>query len=502
MAGPPRADDVVEVLASVSDDVAPAVAPSVVTRAARSSWSWLRSRRPRQLVAGALVVALGVTVGAVADVRRAQERDQRIALAPGGVFDLSTPVGERWSHELPAQDWSDGFKGHWIEILAVLDGDTAVVAQPVAAATEERREDGALSRSLDVHGWDLRGIDLETGEARRTHHLPGSMLDCTQRIGARAWMREGSAVLGPQGPDLACLAVERAELTVSVQRADGTVTERPIVGLGEHTSVAIGPHGTLWIVDRVDGEGTLVHPEIFNDLVVTHYPATGPDGDGAGTGLEAADPAAPLLVQDVRLIVQDARTGERMWEQTLPPDPQAGSCTAWGNGLPRLDPHGVFLWWGNHPDAMVVHGCGVALAVSAAGEILHDNTGRGVWAIEARPLADGGVLRTMHDETGVAVSLPLADRQGRPVALRDLWDLLDPWTTDGLGGVDLSEPPERRDPQGRLFWRQGVSVVIATDMHGDELWQTRREHLVRSVVAARATSSSCTPPGASSAGRA
>lgn len=479
-----REEQVVLVTPAVSDDgELPAVAPSVVTRAARASWSWLRARSPMQLVAGAVVVALGVTTGAAVGVQRGRERDARIAVAPGGVLELSAPVGERWSHELPEQEWSEVF-GPWGDVIAVLDGDTVVIGQPQGTMDEDLRADGSGSPSFHLHGWDLHGIDLDTGEARWTHHLPGGM-ECSQRISASSWQREGPAVLGPQEPALTCLHGEDGDFTVTVLAADGTRTQRPLPDIDEHAALAMGPGGTLWIADRAEGDGTPIRPAA--DDVVAHHVAAAGTGltgdDDSPTGLVVGGADELLLVNDLRLRVEDAHTGEHLWEQVLPPEPETGSCTTWGpDDVPQRAPHAVSLWWGNDPEAMIVHGCGVATSMTTTGQILTEG-GDDLWRSETRPLADGGVLRVRHDGRGVPQSQEIVDHHGVTLTALEGEHLLDPWTTDGLGGLDLRVPAAQRDTAGRFFWRQGNSVVVARDARGTELWQTRREDLVRSIVA-------------------
>lgn len=447
---------VVEVL---PDDGASAVVPpSVGARAARSAWAWLRARSPRQLAAGVVVVALAVTTGAAEHVQRGREQAARIALAPGGVHDLSAPVGERWSTELPAQDWGPGgwhswFVSHTRGVLTVLDGGVVVVAQADGSVVEEHFADGASSSRMELDGWDLHGVDLGTGELLWTHHVPGSNLECSHSIFAWNARRESPVPLGvaPER-DLACITGQGADARVLVMDSAGVVTERRPAGTREHTVAAMGPQGTLWVADRLEGEG--------------------------GTLMIAED----LVAADLRLRAEDARSGEAQWEIVLPAQSGVGWCDSWDQAGDRfLSEHLLWLSLAADPGAMLAHGCGVAATISASGEVLSSEGDTGLHT-SFRPLADGGVLRIVEDEYGVVLSGELVDEHGALVETLGERQLLEPWTTDGRGGANLRVPFADRGDAGRFFWRDGRDVV-ATTPQGEEAWRVTREDNVRSVVA-------------------
>ena len=447
----------------------PAIQPSVLTVAARRTWAWLRARSPLQLVAAGLVVALAVTSGIVAGQRREQERLARIAAAPGGVADLSRPVRELWAADFPgppAASW--GFPG---SILTLLDDDVLVIAEPVGIVRQEPAEvegwitlpdgttsivrPGDLTDVVEHTGWDLHGLDLDTGEVRWTRPHPEPAMRCQRTLQAW-WSGGGSARLSfDRGERLACVVGEGAQAVVRVTRPDGGLSEWAPDGLLEHTRLEFGPDGLLWLADRVD------------DVAAETNGSPAPHED---------NPPA-----DLRLRAVDPSSGEQRWSTVVPADPGTGSCTAWQDGGGERDDRRLLnVWPQGDLDAVVLWGCGIDQAVSMDGEPL--GTGSDAWRDHGWRLHDGGSVRfATYAEHGMVTGQAVVDDNGEVLRVGH-GEVLEPWTTDGRGGIDLRTPADERDGTGHLFWAEGPEV-LAIDAQGQEVWRVGVDERVRSAIA-------------------
>ena len=437
---------------ALPDGAAPtAIEPSIVNRASRRAWAWLRGRTPVQLVAGALVLAVSVTGGVAVHHRHGQARTARLAAAPGGVFDLATPVGERW--ELDVDDGA--FPLGQTLLGAVLDERVGVVAQPVMRRVTSDADDVQNARyvwsttigggeQIWVHdGWSLLGVDLDSGDRLWTHEAAQDT-ECGWTVHQRfshlssSWWTDAAGV---SDPALVCVRGQGKEAVVTTIAADGTVTERAPGAPGEHSVFAPGPGGTVWRADRVD------------DLL-------------GGTDRPAA--LASGHVSDLLLRAEDAQTGARLWEREFA---VVGWCRGWeGN----RDPRHLSIF--PQRDVTQVHGCGIDVALLPSGEPVDAFT----WASEEL-LRDGGMVRPTFGTEWGTVGSEIVDRAG-DVFLEVAGTVLDPLATDGQGGIDLRIPADERDPAGLILVAE-EGVVRAIDGRGEEVWSAEPDGDPRGAVA-------------------
>jgi len=146
--------------------------------------------------------------------------------------------------------------------------------------------------------------------------------------------------------------------------------------------------------------------------------------------------------RDVVVLVEDARTGEVRWTQTVPTRTSDSSCMAYQEDGATVDGWDEVQLYGMYGTLMLL-GCDVNASLSSDGTVLSTDLTR------MQPLRDGRLLRG-----GLAES-ELLDADGTV-----LWsaqgELMEPLATDGTG------PP-------LLFSRRGPGFV-ALDEAGDERW--------------------------------
>ncbi|MFD6166102.1 PQQ-binding-like beta-propeller repeat protein [Oerskovia sp. NPDC060287] len=146
--------------------------------------------------------------------------------------------------------------------------------------------------------------------------------------------------------------------------------------------------------------------------------------------------------RDVVVLVEDARTGEVRWTQTVPTRTSDSSCMAYQEDGATVDGWDEVQLYGMYGTLMLL-GCDVNASLSSDGTVLSMDLTR------MQPLRDGRLLRG-----GLAES-ELLDADGTV-----LWsaqgELMEPLATDGTG------PP-------LLFSRRGPGFV-ALDEAGDERW--------------------------------
>lgn len=373
--------------------------------------------RGRRLVAAVVVVAAALTA-VVVDTVGDRGRLAALRAAPGGVLDLSAEPREVWQVE--AEGSVPG------GLMAVAGG--LVVAQ---------------------HRDALLGLDVETGEQRWQVGLPAGPSSCGP--GMQAWSGGAQAdtadrvvcVTGVPGGDGASERVRRS--TVTVVGADGTVEGTREVE-GSPAELYPGGDGTLVSVDWV-GEASPVDPRVADDVV-------------AGV----ADPGDITDGYDLRVRVEDAVTGERRWQQTVPFDGgvDPSLCVRWSDdgttsgvdlrgGVQTMVTDRV-LWLG---------GCGIDAWFTPDGVRLDRPGDPGTFeGFSVEPLTGGGyVVRTDSDDLraeGATADRLVRDDGSEMREVRGRY--LAPLSTDGGGdGVHLA--------------RRG-DVTVASSADGTELWRT------------------------------
>ncbi|MFE5340488.1 PQQ-binding-like beta-propeller repeat protein [Isoptericola sp. NPDC056578] len=376
--------------------------------------------RGRRLVVAVVVVAAVLAV-MVVDTVGDRGRLAALRAAPGGVLDLSAEPREVWRVE--AEGSVPG------GLMAVAGG--LVVAQ---------------------HRDALFGLDVETGERRWRVGLPpgasscgpgmqvwsgGAETDTADRIVCvTATLSDGGASEGDM--------VRRS--TVTVIAADGTVEGTREVE-GSPAELYPGGDGSLVSVEWV-GDASPVDPRVADDVV-------------AGTA-DAGDIADGY---DLRVRVEDAVTGERRWQQTVPFDGTVDPslCVRWSDDgtTSGVDLRGGvqtvvtdrLLWLG---------GCGIDAWFTPDGARLDRSADPGTFeGFSVESLTGGGyVVRTDADalraDSPTATDRILRDDGSEVREVRGRY--LVPLSTDGGGdGVHLA--------------RRGEATVATSD-DGTELWRT------------------------------
>ncbi|MCZ2263450.1 PQQ-binding-like beta-propeller repeat protein, partial [Isoptericola sp. QY 916] len=374
----------------------------------------------RRLVAAVVVVAAALTA-VVVDTVGDRGRIAALRAAPGGVLDLSAQPHEVWRVE--AEGSVPG------GLMAVAGG--LVVAQ---------RQDTLL------------GLDVETGERRWQVALPAGASSCGP--GMQVW---SGGVQADTADRIVCVTARPSDggapegdrvrrSTVTVVAADGTVEGTREVE-GSPAELYPGGDGSLVSVEWV-GEASPVDPRVADDVV-------------AGV----ADAGAISDGYDLRVRVEDAVTGDRRWQQTVPFDGAVDPslCVRWSDDgtTSGVDLRGGvqtvvtdrLLWLG---------GCGIDAWFTPDGGRLDRPADPGTFeGFSVEPLTGGGyAVRTDADdlsaEDPTATDRILRDDGTEVREVRGRY--LVPLSTDGGGdGVHLA--------------RRGAATVATSD-DGTELWRT------------------------------
>ncbi|WP_425955696.1 hypothetical protein [Xylanimonas sp. McL0601] len=451
-AGPAEASD---------DDGFPpeAIAPSLLTRATRRVLGWLHGRTPLQLVAGAVALAIAVGGGGTVVILRDRAQVDRLRAAAGGVIDLSHPIREWWSSTLGA-----GNPGMGAWPLAVLDGGVVVVKEQItngSAALAAR--DGRRVRTV------LHGLDVDSGDDLWQVTLDGEAPQCGTGFTDLAQTRLELTATSR----LVCVVGTGAEAKVVVVDPQGQATRRAPEGLDDRTRLLPGPDGTLL---RVDWTGAA------------------PGGlrmiEDASTGWRLSESFRP---PDAQVTSEDAATGARRWETTL----QAGpvdrvddwwTCATWNDdGKPVFDMSGitsVVTEAGLHMQL-----CGVEAVLTATGDIVAQHrTGEARNAqVVVQSLADGGLGVVADPSTGGwygqwTQPTEVVDTSGREVAQLS-GGVLDPWATDGTGGIDLTGDPSRRASDDGVLITHDTSHLIGVGADGTQLWRVADRPVSEGAIA-------------------
>lgn len=371
------------------------------------------------MAAGAVALALAAGSGATAAVLHDRAQTARLAAAAGGVVDLRTPVRSIWSTRFETSVALDAYpvgpvgvledeRGRELAVVAVPD---FALSDPPSAIADDRREPG----------WQLHGIDLDSGAQRWTVPV-GEGSSCGSELDALGLDRSAQPTVERR---LVCTRGQGAGSRVVVVRPDGTTTVRTPDALTATTRLRPGPGGSVW---RTERPGPLPA-----EVALVSDP-------GWGWRFSDAFDAPP-----VRLSAEDAVTGEELWSTTLPGDRiQARDdwtrCTDHGREQAVFDVGALEASVSN--DGAVLDVCGFTIVVAADGTVLgqHPSSSRALtsWP-RVRSLADGG-LAVGEMVAGESWSGPwtrpstLYDREGRPVAHLD-GGVLDPLASDGSAGA-------------------------------------------------------------------
>ncbi|MGF0118500.1 PQQ-binding-like beta-propeller repeat protein [Promicromonospora sp. Marseille-Q5078] len=374
--------------------------------------------RGRRLVA-AVVLATVALAAVVIDTMGDRGRLAALRAAPGGVVDLTDEPREVW--RVATEGSVPG------GLVGVLDG--RVVAQ---------------------HQGALLGLDVETGEQVWQVGLPDGSSSCGP--GMQVW---SGAFQAQPVERLVCVSATTTGTSPDETRHRSTVTvvgtEGQVVATREvaasHSMLFPGPGGGLVEVAWV-GEAGPVDPGVADD-VASGIAGVGAIPDG----------------YDLRVRLEDAATGERRWERTVPFDGAVDPslCVRWAEdgttsgvdlrgGVQAMITDRV-LWLG---------GCGADAWFTPDGVRLDRPQDPGTFeGFSVDPLTGGGYVARVDADQGENDAADDSDRllsddgtETREVRGR----YLVPLSTDGGGnGVHL----ERRG-----------DATVATDADGDELWST------------------------------
>ncbi|GII99713.1 hypothetical protein Slu03_20910 [Sediminihabitans luteus] len=409
----------------VGEDVADAAGPGEAPADARRS-----SRRrtvPRwALVAGALGIVGVLFTGARLHSQHLEA--QRVA-APGGLLPMSTAPASLWS--------------------APADVGSTLLAW----------DDLAL-----VVGDGVRALDPATGEVRWQADL-GTATQCgdPERAGEERWSDQ-----------LVCLAGEADAREVVVLDRDGEVVAQRSVD-ADPTDLAATVFGDLLVSATRLGEPVPV--EKLDEVQVA-----------ALTG-EIDGLASRLRPRDVRVVFEDARSGEVVEETVLEAGGDLTACVVVNDGLDSIEVEPDRLDVSQGPATIRVSGCGVGGTFGLDGRPFE-----GGEVQEVRPLGDGKVVLTGSQGRSTVVD----------AAGETLWDpdgtILEPMASDGTADATtlVSKPGSVINGALRAFdsdreplWSSGDGVwqvlvqtagtavvvrspdVVGIDLTtGDELWTT------------------------------
>lgn len=363
--------------------------------------TWRRAAPVLALVAVALGTGLGV------DAARDAARMDRMREVPGGVADLSVPLGEEWS---------------WSGKVDVGEGTTDVAVLGDALVFES---DG-----------ELVALDPATGEEAWTVVL-GEGAECGPTV-SPVWD-------DPVTPALVCLQERGQDTEVFVVGPDGEASRPRLLDAADTREFGpphTGPDGTVLRARRA-GPGTQVPSDVRCDT----------SGECSGSITNG---------RDLVLRAEDAVTGEERWRVTIPFRPtEATLCTstfgsAWGSSGNRIhligqlapDAFGARV----RADLVNVEGCGVQAAVTASGVLLGSRLEPGSSVVGR--LGSGGYLGMSWDD--VARTLMYA-ADGTTVG-EVAGYVITPKATDQVGADTLLaiDEPRRRlaahDADGSARW--------------------------------------------------
>ncbi|MFF2268105.1 PQQ-binding-like beta-propeller repeat protein [Cellulosimicrobium cellulans] len=390
-----------------------------------------RRRRARTALATVGVAAAVVVGMVVVDTMAARPSIEALRRSPGGVLPVATAPSELW--RVPGPTWGG---------IATLPGLLVVVRDDEATAYD--LDTGSPRWSVDVPAGSACGDPLVGTERGTT--VPGDTLVCLTSDGPTLTTASptGLPLTGP--PTL--VAGEPA--VVTVLDASGAVVATRTLDAARGWS-SVGPDGTVARFRRVGGDpgGRLVDVD----------PASGRPTDLSG-GL------------DVIVTLEDAATGDILWEHELPfvGSEAGGGCQQYGTEdgttFADLDGGRLDLVQG---ELLVAHGCGV----------------------EAWFSHDGARLDDPRSSTDGLVALPDGSLARDP---DDSWN--GGWTA---GDQPVTVTPALLDPDGTVLWEAPGPILVpyATDGSADELLLVRRPADLEAYDAAgtpRWTSSAASAP--------
>lgn len=411
---------------------------------ARGRLAGWASRQPRGRVvaAGVVAAALVVSTGVVTSVAE-QHRLDRLAVAPGGVVDLSAPPSTTWQFAPGADLWP----------VAQLDG-LLVVAEAGGAADPDAAADWRDQARLHA-------LDPETGEERWSLDVAGA-----RACGTTMSLIAGDVPRLDPVDELVC--VQRADdgWAVLVLDGDGEVrAQRALQGVDEVTPV-------FGSADSEEGDAVVVTPTADGGLVrAQRVGEKGRQRDLVDEGEGTSVPDGAVKARDVHVVVEDAVTGDVRWEATLPAERVTRDgwypCATWSDDGTEPGPLEDGTLQVTAGATMVsLAGCGMDAQLTPDGVRLDRD-----WPAEDGDAPEGD--ETVRTEAvvatvggGYAVPPRLGTRDDDGAAERDdeAWTLLgadtavageltgplmDPWASDGTDvGVALSPSGGRLVAQG------------------------------------------------------
>lgn len=398
----------------------PGAGPGEVPPEAGDPLSGGPGRRLRTLMPVAAVLAVVLGTGFAVDGVRAAERIERIREAPGGVVDVSSPLGRTWTWTPEAG--ADELAGEMM--LADLEGLLAFLSEGELVALDPASGEEVWSLPL--------GEDAACGP--------------TGYAGAPGYRTSGLVCL--QGG-----AADREAVTVG---PDGVVSESRRLDPADdrrYGEPLPGPEGTVLRAKRL-GPGSAV------DVGDARCSET--NGECSGT-VEAG--------RDLLLRAEDAVTGDERWSMTIPFRATAAQgCTPWfgypwsGWEVPAEETLAPDMFGARIGAELVdVWGCGVSASVTPGGVLLRTEgltgSGSGVAFGDGRygavTATDGAPRTALFASDGTVVGEILGFSTG-------------PRTTDGLdeptllAGAPTGTHLRSYTTDGSLRWEVAVRPEAGT----------------------------------------
>jgi len=421
------------------------------------------------LVAATAIVAGAAITGAAAFrnhrewvvAEAEQARRTRLAGARGGVFDLTEPIGERWTVAFAGLERP--------QPLAVLPGGAVVFSERtfdlVYEWFEPLEQYRYIPRNVRTH---LIALGAQTGAEAWRLELPG-WADCGESF---PWPIIGGSPRLPHLENMVCITQNEDSQLVTVVDAAGTVETRFLPG--DDARVTVGPDGLLWRIAAASFEqewfiGSFSLLGLFHLMEVGQF--------------------EPMMF-DLLAIVEDPLSGEELWQSAFQIEHDGFSWSCWFFDGFETETRAYLTIddFSLRPvgDAFVVYEqcSNYYTLLSLSGEVIAERIDRWNEVNNWRRLVDDGFARTIRGEFGThswPVAAELFDASVGYVKTVD-GRLLDPLTTDGAGGLNLRGASSDRDEGGLIFTATPTEIAAWT-LAGEEVWRTSEVAQVRRAVA-------------------
>jgi len=427
-----------------SEAAAVGIEPSVVVKAARWFWAWLRGRTALQVVALTGAASVVIAGGALATIAYRDYQEQvaanaeaarvaRLSAARGGILNLSTPINERWATPVfPSGRQSLLWEGTgWVtsasETLSecenslgelgvadelgnppemhgflrwhsVLADDIAVFITDIWRQTCNWDESWGLYAAWpEVVQQLVIAVDARSGSEVWRHYLDGDV-NCGW---SALWDGASGSIIRRER--VVCFGGASGDATeVTVIEADGTIISTRRTGSVNEPAFTIGADGLLWraeLAKDAPPRSALSGPSADETMLFTVSPG---GGGVASSGVVIQDQRPHRLEPvDVLVIVEDPLTGEEVWRKRI----EASGGLFDRNCLASdWNPTGLGLVV--RAATMVVWGCGIEATLSLAGNIITDQTDHpfGTWGYGLWPLPDGGFAFVSDPSPGMTQS--------------------------------------------------------------------------------------------------